>query len=178
MQTSLKGLIALASHEGVALTKYLDSVGVCTIGIGATRYEVPDLAKWPWDKAITVQEAFDLLKQSIVKYEIYIHNALEVNLEQHEFDALVSICYNIGPRAATSTFMKRINSYQSKDSIAKAILMWNKPPEIIGRRKKEVDLFVNGNYGDGKVNVFPINPKSHKPMYSKGKLINAKEYLN
>lgn len=178
MQISTAGLIFLASLEGVAITKYLDSVGVYTIGIGATRHEIPDLSKWPWDKAITLQEAFSLLQQSIVKYEAVINKALEVEVQQQEFDALVSICYNIGPRAGTSTFMKRINSNQSKQSIKQGILMWNKPPEIIGRRRKEAELFVNGNYGDGKVNVFPVHAKTHKPLYSKGKLINASEYLN
>jgi lysozyme len=177
MKTSLKGLVEISSHEGLCLTKYLDSVGVQTIGVGATVSEVPDIKQWRWDKKLTIPEVFDLFKKSIVKYENAINKALKVPVEQHQFDALVSICYNIGTSGASnSTFMKRINAGDTNKRIADAILMWNKPPEIMGRRKKEAKLYTTGEYGDGKVLVFPVS-STHKPQYAKGYSINALEYL-
>lgn len=176
-QTSKKGLIFLASLEGVGLSKYLDSVGVWTIALGATRTEIPDLADWPLGKSITLEEAFSLLRRSIVKYEKTINLALTTPVSQEEFDALVSICYNIGQRgAANSTFIKRINAGAKVDKIVEAILMWNKPEEIIGRRRKEAKLFSTGNYGDGKITVFPVSATGH-PIYSKGKVIDGNQYL-
>jgi len=58
-------------------------------------------------------------------------------------------------------------------SVADAILMWNKPSEILGRRRREVRLMVSGNYGDGKANVFPVDPNTHHPIYRKGTMINV-----
>lgn len=171
MKTSLKGLVELAGHEGVCLNPYLDSVGVWTIGIGATKSEIVGLDASHPD--ITIEQAIDLFKHSIVKYENAINKALKVEVTQTQFDALVSICYNIGcAGAANSTFMKLINAKAPLQLIANAILMWKKPPEILGRRKKEALLFTEGIYSNkGKALVFPVNSK-YKPVYSKGKTVD------
>lgn len=110
MKMSLEGQIELIGHEGLALSKYLDSVGVWTIGVGATRTEIADLADWPLDKKLTVDEALELFDKSLVRYENAVNKALRVPVSQTQFDALVSICYNIGTGGLTgSTFMRRIN---------------------------------------------------------------------
>lgn len=109
MQTSIKGLVELAGHEGICLSPYLDSVGVWTIGVGATKSEIPGLNSSHPD--ITISQAFDLFKKSIVKYEDAVNKALHVPVLQPQFDALVSICYNIGTGGLKgSTFVKRINA--------------------------------------------------------------------
>lgn len=214
---SQKGKIFLSGLEGVCLTKYLDSVGIWTIGVGATRTEIPDIANWSKDKAITIEEAFELLNKSLVKYEKAIIDTLKVDIDQNQFDALVSIAYNIGTGGLRgSTFMRRINAkakigkYLSlgfrdaeedwtpewitnrlvnytediymgfsgnSATITDAIMMWNKPKEIIGRRRKEANLYANSNnYGDGKILVFPVNANS-KPVYGKGYQIDGNKYL-
>ena len=175
---SQKGKIFLAGLEGVCLTKYLDSVGVWTIGVGATRSEISDIASWPKDKAITIDEAFELLNKSLAKYEKAITDTLEVDIEQHQFDALVSIAYNIGTGGLRgSTFMKRINARRPIAEIQAAIMMWNKPKEITGRRRKEANLYANSNdYGDGNILVFPVNANA-KPVYGRGYQIDGNKYL-
>lgn len=177
---SLKGLVQLAGLEGISQRKYLDSVGVQTIGIGATVSDIPDIKSWPWNKELSLEEVLDLYRKSLKKYVTAVNNVLHVEIEQHQFDALVSICYNIGTGGlARSTFMKRINSGMSDYSIESAIMLWNKPREIIGRRQKEANLYVSGIYSErGKVNVFPVNTTTHKPIYSKGKTIDLLAYLD
>lgn len=177
MTLSNKGLAFTAGLEGIGLTKYLDSVNVQTIGIGSTASDIPDLSSWAWDKKISIGEAFELYRNHMEKYIRAVQKALKVKVEQSQFDALVSICYNIGVGGlAKSTFIKRINNKESLSSIRQAILMWDKPKEIIKRRTKEADLFCKGVYaGDGKVLVFPIVNK--KPRYSGGHEINAFDYL-
>lgn len=177
-KTSSKGLAFIAGLEGVALSKYLDSVGVWTIGIGATVTEIPDIASWPLNKTITIEEAFELLKKSVTKYELAVNKALNIDISQNEFDALVSWCYNVGTGAvAKSTIIKRINAGLTDKALAEALLMWKKPPEITGRRIKEAKLLTDGVYaGGGKANVFPVNPKG-KPIYSKGKEVNVFDYI-
>lgn len=218
MEISRKGLIFIASLEGVCLTKYLCSAGVWTIGVGATRSEIPDIADWPKEKSLTIDECFDLLRRGIKKYTDAINAVLKVEISQSQFDALASICFNIGTGGLRgSTFMRRINAKakigkyfsmgfngdageewtpewitdrlvnytedismgfsSSSVTIIDAIMMWNKPKEIIGRRRKEANLYANANdYGDGKILVFPVNSK-FQPIYSKGYQIDGNKYL-
>lgn len=175
---SKKGLLELADREGLALTKYLCSAGVQTIGIGITKSDIPDLASWPWDKEITIKEACDMYKKHVQPYANAVTKELKVIIPQHQFDALVSITYNIGIGGMKkSTFMKRLNNRESIQDVVDAIMMWKKPPEIIGRRKKECALFRDGKYTntDGGVDLIRVNPDTHKPQY-KGR-VRILEYL-
>jgi len=176
MQISRKGLIELAGHEGICLKPYLDSVGVWTIGIGATKSEIPGLNGS--HKEITLQEAIDLYKKSIVKYTDAITKALKVPVSQEQFDALASICYNIGTSGLSkSTFLKRINARGTLRSILDGIMMWKIPREIILRRSKEALLYELGTYSNkGKAMVFPVRT-SAQPNYSKGISVDLNKLL-
>lgn len=179
MKTSNKGLVEIVGHEGVCLSKYKDSVGVWTIGIGATRSEIADIAAWPLSKRITMQEAFQLLSKSIVKYENAVNKELKRSIPQYQFDALVSWCYNVGVGWVNkATVMKLVNQgTASSDALRKAMLMFRKPPEILGRRSKEADLLAYGRYSnDGKALLFPVSSSGY-PVYKKGTTINVWEYI-
>lgn len=176
MNISLKGLIELAGHEGVCLSPYLDSVGVWTIGFGATRSEIPGLNGSHPD--ITMLQAVNLFKKGIVKYENAVNKAIHVQVSQEQFDALCSICYNIGCGGLSgSTFVKRINAQAPMNNIIAAIMMWTKPKEITLRRAKEAKLFSNGVYSNGgKCLVFPTNGRGHT-LYAKGKSVNVVDLI-
>lgn len=179
MKTSKEGLAMIAYLEGMCLSKYLDSVGVQTIGIGATESEIPDLKLWSWDRVVTIEEAINLLKTKIVKYENSINKVVNKPIPQYQFDALVSWCYNVGigwPHKAT--VIKYINKGVSGRALYDALMMFNRPHEIIGRRRKEANLLKNGVYaGDGKTNLFPVDRKTHLPHYTQGKMIDVLPYL-
>ncbi len=178
MNISTNGKIFLTSVEGICLSPYLDSKDIKTIAIGATKSEIPNIANMPWETEITMERAFILLDSSLKKYVDAVQSSLKIPVKQHQFDALVSICYNIGCSGLkTSLFMRRINSAYELAEVGDAILMWRKPPEIIGRRRKEVNLYKTGEYGDGKANVFPVNPTTHKPQYARGRNIVVQDYL-
>lgn len=179
MKMSREGLAELAGHEGIALTKYKDSVGVWTIGLGATRTEFPDIASWPMDKSITIEEAFQLLKQHVVRYENAINKALIREIKQHQFDALVSWCYNVGTGWANkASVIKGLNRGADNSYLSATLLMFSKPIEIIGRRKKEAKLLTTGIYQNkGLVTIFPVSPKG-RPQYEHGRVINALEYIS
>lgn len=178
MHVSDQGLREIVSHEGIVLSKYKDSVGVWTIGIGATKSVVPDLHRWPDDKTITVAEAFELFRESVKVYENAVRKTLKVSVPQHTFDALVSWCYNVGtgwPRKAT--VVKLINSgiKVSDHRIHDALMRFRKPKEIIKRRRKEADLLCFGKYSGGDIaTLFKVNSR-HKPYPSKQ--INLNDYI-
>lgn len=181
MKTSNEGLVEIIGHEGISLSKYKDSVGVWTIGCGATVSEIPDIASWPLTKTITMQEAFDLFSRSIVKYENAVNKALTRDIPQYQFDALVSWCYNVGVGYTRpgnmATVLKLVNKNASSADLYRALMMFRKPPEIVGRRTKEANLLAYGKYSnDGKAMLFPVSSRGY-PMYGRGTSINVWQYI-
>lgn len=182
MQISKEGLIELANYEALAHTKYLDSVGVHTIGIGMTISEIPDLNSWSWTKSLSTQECVDQYRASLKQYENAVNRALKVEVTQAQYDMLVSITYNIGVNGmAGSTFMKRINAKDTPERIVSAMKAWNKAngrilKGLVNRRAAEGKVFLTGKYtNDGTIGLIVVNSTTHKPAY-KGR-INIGAYL-
>jgi lysozyme len=142
MRMSAAGRGALTTREGKRLKAYKDSVGIWTIGIGHTSAAGPP-AVTP-TLVITDAQCDEIFARDLVKYETAVNGALTRPVSQTSFDALVSLCYNIGPGGFTkSTVVKRINA-GDMNGAAEAFLMWNKPPEIMGRRQSERKQFLSG----------------------------------
>lgn len=145
MKTSKSGKEFLIKEEGVVLKPYLDQVGIPTIGVGSTYWEDGRKVKMT-DKPITHERALTLMDTTLKQYEHAVNTAIKVPLSQNMFDALVSLCYNIGTGGFKgSSLVKRINAKSSKESITEAFLMWRNAggePILLGRRKREVALFL------------------------------------
>lgn len=173
MRTSLEGLIAIISHEGIVRSRYKDSVGVFTIGVGHTK-AAGGLNPELYSGTLTIQEVIDLLRKDIAKYEAAVAKAVKVPLKQHEFDALVSFHFNTGAIAKAS-FVKKLNAGDRAGAM-KGIMDWRKPPEIIPRRTAERDLFKTGVYPAPYANVYPAD-KAGKVLWSEGERVNVRALL-
>ncbi len=149
---SSKGIDFIKSWEGFYPNKYYDCVGVLTQGYGLTGKEIEDLPA-----TITEEKATELLKGWInKKYAPVIKKDLEyknVNLKQHEFDALVSFAYNCGISALLgSTLYKNIVSgIRDKDTIIANFQAWSngggkRIEGLYRRRTKEAAMFLDGYY--------------------------------
>ena len=140
-QMSEGGLKFLMDNEGVILKPYLDTKGIPTIGVGCTYYENGNKVKMT-DSPITKERAIELFKHILSHYELTVYSNTRDDINQNQFDSLTSLCYNIGgTNFKNSTLVKRINARASDQSIKNAFMMWNKPKEIIGRRKRECELY-------------------------------------
>lgn len=184
MDISNQGLAELASYEALMLFPYLDSGGVKTVGIGSTSSDIFDLANWAWDKQITIKDAVDIYRRSLIKYVAAVNNALKVPVSQHQFDAIVSFTYNVGTTGMSkSTFIKLINKGANNSQIIAALKMWNKDngkviKGLINRRQKEADLFTTGKYSaNGHCSLIQVNPNTHKPIYSSAKQLDLTPYF-
>lgn len=150
MDMSAIGKAVLIAREGRRLKAYKDSVGVWTIGIGHTSAAgAPTVTS---GLTITSAECDAIFERDIAKYVAAVRKGLKVAVSQNAFDALVSICYNIGPGTPNpkaggkpgflgSTFLKRINAGDMAGA-HDGILMWDKPAAIITRREAEAAQFV------------------------------------
>lgn len=145
----LSGNKFIASVEGVRYTAYLDSVGVWTIGRGITYYENGS----PIKKGDTVTaEREEALFQNTVKFFVKkVNEYVKKPVNQNQFNALVSFCYNIGTQAfKTSTLLKKVNVNPADKTIANEFMKWVKGTVkgkkvtiagLVNRRKKEVELY-------------------------------------
>lgn len=172
MKTSLRGAIEIASHEGIVLSPYRDSVGVWTIFVGHTATAgAPDPAALPRGKARPIEEAFEVFRRDLARFEKRVNDAVHVSLAQHEFDALVSFDFNTGG-IHRAELTKRLNA-GDRAGAADGFMGWKKPPEIIPRRKKEQALFRDGAYAaDGHATVYRAS-SSGKVMWDSGKRVNV-----
>lgn len=111
---------AIKEHEGLRLKAYKDSVGVWTIGYGDTG---PDVVE---GLVITKEQAENRLRKRLREFEGYVLKYVRVGLNQNQFDALVSLVYNIGPtNFSSSTLLKKLNAGDYQGA-ADQFLVWNK----------------------------------------------------
>ena len=142
--------IAQAQHdEGLSLKAYPDPRGqtkTWAIGYGTNA---------PWVKpgmTCTEEQANGWLMDKIKSAESCINRLVNVELEQHEFDALVDFVYNVGEGSAIlrkgfagSTLLKKLN-LGDKAGAAQELLRWvyaggEIDKGLVGRRQQEQDEF-------------------------------------
>lgn len=140
-EMSPAGLQFLMDNEGCVLTHYKDVKGIWTVGVGNTYLE--DGSKvTEQTPPITEKRAVELFKSVLRAFELTVYSNTRDDINQNQFDSLVSLTYNIGQQAfKDSTLVRKINERASDQEIKDAFMLWRKPKEIIGRRKKEVALY-------------------------------------
>lgn len=112
MKISRKGLDELIKpHEGYLARQkdgscraYKCPAGVWTCGWGCTE-GVDAHTHW------TLEQATEALAVEMEQHEAHIRRLVKVPLNQGQFDALVSLCYNVGPGAiGKSDLLKHLNA--------------------------------------------------------------------
>ncbi len=117
------GLRLIARFEGYRSQIYRDLAGHPTIGYG--HLLLPgEHARFA--KGITRQAAWALLKQDAAKAVNAVRQLVIVPLSQNQFNALVSLVFNIGECAfASSTLLKKLNAGQYHE-VGRELLRWVK----------------------------------------------------
>lgn len=136
MRLSPAGAKFIRKEEGCVLHAYKDTVGVWTIGVGHTG---PDV--FP-GKVISQAEAEELLMADAEKHCKPINDLVRVPITQNEYDAMASLAFNIGVSGFARSSVLRLLNEGNRQGAADAFLLWNKPEVLIGRRRRERDLFL------------------------------------
>jgi lysozyme len=150
MKVSRQGLELLESFEGCKLKAYKCPAGVWTIGVGSTHYSNGSKVL-PNDVLISKEAALELLADTLKNFEETVARHVKVIITQHEFDALVSLCYNIGPtNFNSSTLLKLLNAGEPAEVVVKQFVRWNKAggkvlAGLTRRRQAEARLFLTGS---------------------------------
>jgi lysozyme len=107
------------------------------------------------DKPITQATAYWMLKQTVNMFAKDVDSLVTSNINQNQFNALVSFAYNVGsdidqdniPEGlGDSTLLKKVNANPNDPSIAREFAKWNKSKGrvingLTKRRKRESDLY-------------------------------------
>jgi lysozyme len=147
MRTSDKGINLIKASEGLRLDTYRCPAGKLTIGYGHMGSEAFGGNK------ITALEAEKLLVADLITVESTIESLVKVQLNQNQFDSLVSFVFNLGAMALRrSTLLRLLNSGDYTGAAAE-FCKWNKSrnpitkklvvlPGLIIRRCRETLLFM------------------------------------
>lgn len=120
LSLSAAGLVGVVVHEGYKEKAYTPVPGdVPTIGFGTTEgVKLGD--------TITPPQALVRALQDVKKFEGAIKQCVKVPLHQYEYDAYISLSYNIGAHAfCNSTLVKKLNA-QDYTQACLEILRWDK----------------------------------------------------
>ncbi len=142
MNISDKGINLIKQFEGCVLHVYDDGAGYPTIGIG---HLITDQDNF--DKTITMEQAIELFKVDIQRYEQAVNDIIHVGTPQCEFDAMVSLCYNIGIRAFKNSSVCKAYQLGKTMTAANDFLLWNKAGGRVmkgleNRREAERNMFL------------------------------------
>ena len=145
---SEQGINLIKKFEGLAkvdtdgmVVPYRCSANVLTIGYGHTGSDVYS------GKEITEDEAVELLRKDLWRFEDAVSGLITVPLSQGEYDALVSFAFNCGEGALEhSTLRRRLNGGDEKRPVfLEELPKWvNGPdgplPGLVRRREAEIQL--------------------------------------
>jgi lysozyme len=148
---SHRGLEFITEFEGFVNHPYNDPSGYATIGVGHLLHMSPvtshDKAHWG---TITKEEGIVLLRKDVDSFVKTVNSVVKVPLNQNQFDALVSLAFNIGAGAfSKSTIVRLLNKKDYKGAAAAwtaDATIFNKSagkvlPGLTRRRKEERALF-------------------------------------
>lgn len=177
MNVSEQALDLIKKFEGLRLKAYLDPVGIPTIGYGTIRY--PDGGKVALGDSISESEAVAFMKFECDRIAGEITQAttgIPQALNQNQFDALVSFCFNLGIGAFLGSTMLRLIKGGRLDAAAAEFPKWNKATvdgvkvELLGltkRRASEQALFQSPAAG-GTSPAGPVLSNQEKVKRAKG----------
>lgn len=122
---SNKGVKLITQFEGLKLVAYLDSAGIWTIGYGTIVY--PSGIKVKKGDKCTIKQAEEYFTHDLERFEDAVDDLVKSNINQNQYDSLVSLAYNIGIGAfSNSTLLKKVNKNPNDKSIASEFLKWDK----------------------------------------------------
>lgn len=137
-----KGLDLIKSFEAWRATAYLCPAKVLTIGWGSTGPHVKS------GMVISRERGEALLCADLARFEAAVTKVIEVNVTQNQYDAMVSLAFNIGIGAFTRSSVARKTNARDFAGAKASFALWNKAngrvlSGLVRRRYEEAKLFAS-----------------------------------
>ncbi|KAK2955976.1 putative glycoside hydrolase family 25 [Blattamonas nauphoetae] len=162
MRLSQNGLNLIKQFEGVRLSCYHLGDGACTVGYGHTR----PLSQCPGAGSLRISQAQadQYLRDDVARFENAVSNFFTRNLNQNQFDALVSFAYNLGGGKFANDGWNR---NASDAQITGLMIQYVNPKQfrvgLTRRRQAEIALFNSPVAGGGQPQP-QHQPPPHTPF--------------
>lgn len=140
MKLSAKGRRLIKGFESLSLTAYPDGDGH-SIGYGHLGADEGDV--------ITLSEAEALFDADVLKYEASVNDTVSRPMTQDQYDAMVSLAYNVGTAGFAGSTVARLMNAGNVAGAADAFRMWRMSegqvdPVLVERREDERAYFLTG----------------------------------
>ncbi|MGX6962312.1 glycoside hydrolase family protein [Vagococcus xieshaowenii] len=144
-QLSTEGYQFIKQWEGERLQAYRDPAGVWTIGVGHTGPVNGQPIKA--GLTITAKQSEQLLQTDIHTHTQVLKQVVTAPLTQHQFDALASFCFNLGPNiikdAALLQAINRQDWLETTNQMSRYVHAGNVVLQgLVNRRQAEIQLFM------------------------------------
>jgi len=160
MKISKQGIALIKHFESYEMKAYKCPAGVWTIGWGFTRVNGLKIKK---GDIMTLKAAdLELIKQLKI-YENVVKKVIIINkINQNQYDALVSLCYNIGGSSFRKSDIVQLVNSRNFIGACKIFNLWSKAAGkrskgLLRRRMSERNLFCS--WPNPIVKVVPQNYK-------------------
>lgn len=167
MKPSKNIALFIGAREALVLVPYRDGTSADGQPLYAWGLGHNSKAVRPGDK-ITVADSFKQFGKDLAYWSDVLNKLLKKPIEQHQFDALLSIAYNSGNRYAPA-LCHLINYKMPPEGVARIIPLLSYTGEgiwsdgIEKRRHMEADIYEKGKYGLlGTIPMWRGNPKTTK----------------
>lgn len=140
--TSPDGIEFLKGLEGFRPIPYRDSGGGYSVGYGFQTWKGRRVTP-SYPRRVTKDQATDELRRQLALYESIVRTKVGRPIEQHAFDALVSVCYNLGVvNRAIVNKLRAARAVTIHDFLTTVHAANKFSPTLYERRVREFALFV------------------------------------
>ncbi len=142
MNISKFGIEFIKKQEGLRTKAYRDAGGILTIGYGHVDPTITE------NLEIDEVRATELLTIDLVRFVHVVDTSIKVLRTQEQFDAMVSLAFNIGDNAFKNSTLVEVMNRGDVRRAADEFLRWNKvngrPNDgLTKRRRMERGLFLS-----------------------------------
>ena len=142
---SEKGILFIRRFEGFRARVYKCQAGYRTIGYGHV------LRQNEQDQEVTLAQAEEVLLEDLAIVARGVMRNTKIALVQHQFDALISLVFNIGVGAYQRSTLRAKISRNEHDDVAKEFRRWiwvgyKASKGLLSRRIAESNLYLNAIY--------------------------------
>lgn len=166
----------IIGHEAIVRQAYKDSVGKWTWSVGLTNATGHRVTRYI-NKPATLERCLEVYVWALNNYANDVREVFAgFPLTEYQFGAAVSFHWNTG-RIRRASWVKHLKEGRM-DRVEDAFMEWKRPPEIVGRRRKECNLLLRGEWdGDGTAIEYTRVRKSYVPDWSSGVTVEVRHII-
>jgi lysozyme len=141
MKINQRGIDLIKKFEGLYLKPYYCPANLKTIGYGHVI-----LPHENFDDGITEDEAEDILKRDLTKFENGLRRLINAPINSNQFSSLCSFSFNLGLGAFQRSTLRMVVNRGEHDRVREQLMRWNRAggkvlKGLTKRRKAEADLY-------------------------------------